>query len=136
MVRKVLGAALLGVALLAAGTAQAQSWGDPGHRWNGWGGHDGYRGGYGGNGYRGFGGGQVCSGQRGQALQGKLRHEWNEGELDPRTAQRIERELYKLQYKAREECAERDWGAVQGIAQRYDRIESWMEREAHGRNGW
>lgn len=127
--KKVLVSVAAAATLLASGAAQAQSWGYPQSNW----GQPAWRGGYDRGWNRGYDGRaqQVCNGQRGNQLQSQLRHEWNEGEIDPRTAQRIDNDLYKLQRKSYEECSERDWNAVRKIAQKYDEIAWRIDREAH-----
>ena len=92
---------------------------------------------YGYNGY-GMGGGvqAICSGQRGRALEGKLRHELREGEIDPYAAGRIHQAIDRLENQQRRECAEGDWRSIARIGSRYDRIGQWIETSAHGYQGW
>lgn len=80
----------------------------------------------------------VCSGERARALEGRLRHEQNEGEIDPATADRMHDAIDRLEDRSRDECEEGDRRAIWGISQRFDRIQSWMENEAHGswHRGW
>lgn len=75
----------------------------------------------------------VCSGRRADQLERRLGHEEREGEIDGYTAGRIHDQIDRLEDKQRHECREGDWGAVRGIAARYDRIDQWIDREAHGR---
>lgn len=76
----------------------------------------------------------VCSGERAHRLEGRLRHEQNEGEIDPDTAERMHDAIDRLEDRSRNECEEGDRRAIYGISQRFDRIQGWMEHEAHG--GW
>lgn len=125
-------AAALTIGGAAAGTAQAQVWG-------------GYGGGYG-NGYGGgYGGGYwqgrrmadlICSGQRAHGLEARLRHEVDEGDIDPRRADRIHDAIDDLEARQRNECGEGDWRSVGRIAMRYDRIEGWINNEARQGGGW
>lgn len=78
----------------------------------------------------------ICSGQRGYALEGRLRHEQQEGEIDPYTADRIHQAIDRLEYKQRHECAEGDWRSIARIGSRYDRIAQWIETSAHGYRRW
>jgi len=132
--RQMLQIALAGVALVVSGSANAQGWGLS----------------YGNSGYgyeRGYGGGYydrdddgdrnanyICSGQRAQQLEQRLRHEREEGEIDGDTARRIHANIDRLEDKQRHECDEGDDRAIAGISDRYDRIEQWIGSEAHG--GW
>jgi hypothetical protein len=126
---KVLAAALaLGSAVAISGTASAHDW-----RWNGWGYAQPYGGGWYGD--RGdFGG--TCSGQRGFGLERQLRWKTSRGLIDYRTAQRIQREIDRLQWKEQHECAEGDWRAVGRINRDYDRIDRWIDEEAGRRWSW
>lgn len=96
--------------------------------------------GYNGYGYRGYGmdgGAQaVCSGQRGYALERRLRHEESEGEVDPYAAARIHQAIDRLEDQQRHECAEGDWRSIARIGSRYDRIGQWIDTAAHGYQGW
>lgn len=93
--------------------------------------------GYGYGGYRMDGRVQaVCSGQRAYSLEGRLRHEEREGEIDPYAAARIHQAIDRLEDKQRHECAERDWRAIASISSRYDRIGQWIETLAHGYQPW
>jgi hypothetical protein len=78
----------------------------------------------------------ICSGQRGYALESRLRHEQREGEMDPYTAARIHQAIDRLENQQRHECAEGDWRSIGRIGSRYDRIEQWIETAAHGYRGW
>lgn len=78
----------------------------------------------------------VCSGQRAHALEGRLRHEEREGEIDPYAAARIHQAIDRLEGQQRQECAERDWRSIAGISSRYDRIEQWIETSAHRYQPW
>lgn len=116
------------LALGAAAPAQAHGWGvSVGIGGPGWGGYA----------RPGWGDGRfatVCSGERGWRLQQRLAHEVNEGEIDPREADRIAERISRLQYKARHECAERDGREIWDVAADYDRLQERIERAAHG--GW
>lgn len=96
--------------------------------------------GYNGYGYGGYGmdGGvqAVCSGQRGYALENRLRHELSEGEIDPYAAGRIHQAIDRLEDQQRHECAEGDWRSIARIGSRYDRIGQWIETSAHGYRPW
>lgn len=112
-------------ALASAGAAQAQGWG-------------GWRDGQSGYGYN--GGGEwamrsVCSGERARHMEGRLRHETGDGDIDPRTADRIHDAIDRLEDRSRNECAEGDRRSIWEISQRFDRIQSWIENAAHDR-GW
>ena len=74
----------------------------------------------------------ICSGQRSHMLEDRLRHEVDEGEIDPDKAERMHAAIDRQEDGQRRECAEGDWRAVRDIARRYDRINQWMDREAHG----
>lgn len=135
--RKMVSAVLLGASLLVAGAANAQSYGGYG----GYGSYNGYGRGY--NGYergddwrqRDFGGGgvfrAVCSGARAQGLEARLRHEVAEGEINRYAAFRIHNVIDRLEDRQRQECAEGDRRSILEIAQRYDGIGQWIDREAH-----
>ena len=130
---KMLRIALAGVALVAGGAANAQGWGQS------------YGPTYGD--MRGYGGGYddrdddgdrdasyICSGERAERLEQRLRHERDEGEIDRDTARRIHATIDRLEDRQRHECDEGDMRAIAGISDRYDRIEQWIGSEAHG--GW
>lgn len=130
---KVLAAALaLGSAATITGTASAHDWR------GGWNGGWGYSQSWGGGGWRGdrgdFGG--ACSGQRGYGLERQLRWKTSRGLIDYRTAQRIQRDIDRLQWKEQHECAEGDWRAVGRIQRDYDRIDHWIDEAAGWRRGW
>jgi len=76
----------------------------------------------------------VCSGQRGHMMEDRLRHEVEEGEIDLDFADRMHTAIDKLEDKARHECDEGDRRGIWGISQRFDRIQQWIENEAHGEN--
>ena len=124
--RKTLALIAAAGALGSASLAHAQSFGV----WVGSGSQYGY-------GWRGDGDGTlraVCSGERARGLEGRLRHEEREGEIDPDRVDRIHDAIDRLEDRSRDECREGDRRAIWSIAQRYDRIDSWIQREAHG--GW
>jgi len=124
---KIVALMLAAGAVSGASGAQAQSWGV----WAGTQPAYGYDG-------RDYGGGplrSVCSGERARGLESKLRHEEREGEIDPRTADRIHDAIDQLEDRSRNECDEGDRRSIWNIAQRFDRIQGWMENAAHG-NGW
>ena len=128
---KVLATALaLGSAVVMSGSASAHD-----GRWNGNGwGYDQHWGGggwQGGNG--GFGG--ACSGQRAFGLERELRFKTSRGLIDFRTARRIQRDIYRLQWREQHECAEGDWRAVGRINRDYVRIDRWIDREARRNRG-
>lgn len=77
----------------------------------------------------------VCSGQRARQLEGRLRHEVDEGDIDPDTAGRMHDAIDGLEQRQRQECYEGDWPSVSRIADRFDRIEGWMNAEAR-RSHW
>ena len=77
----------------------------------------------------------VCSGQRAHQLEGRLRHEVEEGDIDPGTSERMHFAIDDLERRQQHECYENDWRSVWRIADRYDRIEGWMNNEA-GRSHW
>jgi hypothetical protein len=74
----------------------------------------------------------VCSAERGYRLQERLRHEVNEGKIDPRDAERLADRIAGLSAKARHECSESDGRAVGDIAGRYDGIQQWIDRSTQG----
>lgn len=76
----------------------------------------------------------VCSGERAEQLENRLRHEVDEDEIDDDDADRIHNAIDRLEVKQRHECDEGDRRAIRDIAYRYDRIGQWIEREAH--QGW
>ncbi len=96
--------------------------------------------GYNGYGYSGYGmesrAQGICSGQRGYALEGRLRREEREGEIDPYTAGRIHQAIDRLEDQQRHECAEGDWRSMARISSRYDRIGQWIDSTAHGYQPW
>lgn len=123
--------AAMGAVLAISGTAQAQGWGAPG--------------GYGrpvqvdwqdrerdqDRGRADW----ICSGQRARQLEGRLRHEVGEGDIDPDTAGRMHEAIDGLEQRQRQECDEGDWRSISRIADRFDRIEGWMNAEAR-RSHW
>lgn len=118
--------AAAGTTLAVATPANAQYYPQP-HRYNG----------YGYGGYAPNGGFQaVCSGQRGYALENRLRHELSEGEIDPYVAGRIHQAIDRVEDQQRHECAEGDWRSIARIGGRYDRIGQWLETAAHGYQPW
>ncbi|KPF54766.1 hypothetical protein IP65_08815 [Novosphingobium sp. AAP1] len=131
-------AAALTIGGTAAQTAQAQAWGGYNQGYGG----QGYGGGYGRGYYGGDGdrqGGRmafICSGQRAHGLEARLRHEVDEGDIDPRQAGRIHDAIDDLEGRQRNECGEGDWRSVNRIAMRYDRIEGWINASAHQGGGW
>lgn len=81
----------------------------------------------------------VCSGRRAGMLEQRLRHEVDEGDLDPDTAGSIHDAIDRLEDHQRHECVEGDWRSVGRIAERYNGIEGWINGEArrsHWRAGW
>lgn len=73
----------------------------------------------------------ICSGQRAHILEGRLRHEVAEDEIDDDDANRIHNAIDRLEDRQRHECAEGDSRAIGDIAMRYDRIADWIDSEAH-----
>jgi len=120
-------AILLAAGILVSQAANAQSR-------DGYGGYGQRYGGYDRPGYWNNGANGVCSGQRAHSLEAKLRHEYSENEIDGRTAERINRQIDKLERKQNHECREGDWNSVRNISFKYDQIEQWIDRLAHG--GW
>lgn len=81
----------------------------------------------------------VCSDQRASMLEQRLRHEMDEGDIDPDTADRIHGAIDQLEDRSQHECEEGDWHSVSRIAERYNGIEGWINGEArrsHWRGGW
>ncbi|MEO0030321.1 MAG: hypothetical protein RIS94_79 [Pseudomonadota bacterium] len=123
---------VLAASLLAGGAAQAQAWRNDG----------GYGGGYGGYGnswearrdYQNRVMDNVCSGQRGFALEQRLRREVSEGDLDPRTAERIHARIDRIQDRERHECREGDYRETRDVAEQYRQIGYWIDRETN--DGW
>ncbi|MGZ2876751.1 hypothetical protein AAEQ99_28875, partial [Pseudomonas aeruginosa] len=74
----------------------------------------------------------VCSGARAHWLEERLRHEVDEQEIGRFDAVRIHRAIDALEDRQRHECAEGDRRSVYDIAQRYNGIGQWIDREAHG----
>ena len=98
-------------------------------------GYNGYGYGYGGYGMNGRVQ-AICSGQRGIALENRLRHEEREGEIDPYQAGRIHQAIDRLEDQQRHECAEGDWRSIARIGSRYDQIGQWIDTAAHGYRPW
>lgn len=131
MTKVLAGVLALGSAATISGTANAHDWRGDGWGNSGWG----YNQTWGGGGWRGdFGG--TCSGQRGYGLERQLRWKTSRGLIDYRTAQRIQRDIDRLQWKEQHECAEGDWRAVGRINRDYDRIDRWIDEAAGRRWGW
>lgn len=119
----------MGAGFATAAPAQAQGWyGDDGGYHGGWY-QDGPRQGYG-NDWRVR---AVCSGARANRLEDRLRRKVREGDIDRWQADRINDQIDRLENRQRRECAERDWRSIQGIADRYDRIDRWIASEARSR---
>jgi len=118
--RKLMSLIVAGTMLASGAAAQAQGW-DRGYD------RDGDRGNAG-------PARAVCSGARAQQLEGRLNHEQQEGELDPRSAWQMHRAIDQLEAKARHECSEGDQRDIWQIAARYNGIEQQLEYRAHG--GW
>jgi hypothetical protein len=125
--------AILGIALVASATAlaapaaQAQSFGvyiGSGPSW-GWR-QPAYRPAYD------WRSQQVCSGNRARQLEARLDHEYREREIDPYQADRVHEAIDGLERRQNQECREGDWRAIQDIAGRYDGIQRWIDRSAHG----
>jgi hypothetical protein len=124
MRKLILCVAAAGTTLVVATPAGAQYYPQP-YRYNGYG-------------WYGMDGGvqAVCSGQRGYALENRLRHELSEREIDPYAAGRIHQAIDRLEDQQRHECAEGDWRSIARIGSRYDRIGQWIETSAHGYRPW
>ena len=122
--RKIVSIVVLGASALAASAANAQSFGvyvgnDRGYaRYHDWDDSGVVR--------------SVCSGARAHGLEAKLRHEIDEGEIDRDDAYRIHNVIDRLEDRQRQECAEGDRRSIYEIAQRYNGIGQWIDREAHG----
>jgi hypothetical protein len=82
----------------------------------------------------------VCSGQRAHALEARLAQEVNQGDIDPRRADRIHDAIDRLEDQQRYQCGSGDWRAVNALTSRFDHIEGWINAEArqngYGRRGW
>ncbi|MGJ3647875.1 histidine kinase [Sphingomonas sp. GlSt437] len=123
--RKLVSIVALAASGLIAGSANAQSFGiyignDGGYNWQY---HD-----YDDDGVV----RSVCSGARAHALEARLRHEVDENEIDDDDAARIHNVIDRLEGRQRHECAEGDRRSIYEIAQRYNGIGQWIDREAHG----
>ena len=75
---------------------------------------------------------QVCSGDRARQLEARLDHEYREREIDPYQADRMHEAIDGVARRQAQECREGDLGSIHEIAGRYDRIQGWIERSAHG----
>lgn len=75
---------------------------------------------------------QVCSGNRARQLEARLDHEYREREIDPYQGDRIHNAIEDLERRQAHECREGDLRAIHDIAGRYDRIQGWIDRSAHG----
>ncbi|WP_298192257.1 histidine kinase [Novosphingobium sp.] len=131
-ISKVLTTALaLGSALAIGGAASAQDWRGPGYGY-------GYGSGYGGYQRDPREQGQIdrylvdstCSGQRAYLLENRLRREVGSGQIDRRTASRIQRSIDDLQDHERHECRERDFASARDIGKSYIQIRAWIDRES------
>jgi hypothetical protein len=63
-------------------------------------------------------------------LELRLRHEADEGDIDPGTADRIRTANARLEDRHQHECEAGDWPSVYRIASRYNAIERWLETPA------
>ncbi|MGJ3649009.1 histidine kinase [Sphingomonas sp. GlSt437] len=124
--RKMTSMLLLAASGLIATSASAQSWGYGQYQYQNYRDADDY-----GGAFR-----AVCSGQRAHALEARLQHEVSEGEINRNDAYRIHSAIDRLEDQQRHECAEGDRRSVYQIAQRYNGIGQWIDREAHGSYGW
>jgi hypothetical protein len=127
--RKLGTAILLAAGALLSTAANAQSWGVYIGNTPDYYGHDGY-------GRQGVWDDDVnatCSGQRARALEWRLRHEYEENEISGWDADRINRQIDRLERKQDHECQEGDWGAVRNISYQYRQIDQWIDQMAHGR---
>lgn len=124
--RKFVSAALLGAGLLVSAPATPQDWspyGGDNHD------HD----------YRGDDDEDelaqtICSGDRAQELEERLRHQEDEEEMDGREVDRIHRAIDRLEDRQHRECATGDLRAIDEIAFRYDRIARWIDGGAQARS--
>ncbi len=140
---KVLTTALaLGSAVTISGAASAQDWHGPGYG----GGHE--------SGYD-WGGGPdgswrdrqpvdrrlaytTCTGKRGYWMESRLQAARERGQIDWRTARRIQKSIDRLQWREQHECSEGDYRAATRIGLEYDRIGAWIARESasYGNGNW
>ena len=136
--KSLVAALALSSALAGAGTANAQAW--QGQRYG-----NGYGNGYGyDNTYRDpreqasinhYLVDSTCSGQRGLAMENRLRMEVNQRQIDGRTAQRIQTAIDDLQNQERRECSEHDFQSARDIGKDYIRIRAWIDQETGGYRG-
>lgn len=75
----------------------------------------------------------MCSGARADRLEDRLRRKVRQGEIGRWQARRINDQIDRLEDRQRRECADRDWGAIQSIAERYDRLDRWIDRKSRDR---
>lgn len=136
MIKTMTAALALGGALVSTGAANAQSWGRPASGYGN--GHAGYGNGFGGNGYRDPREqaainrelvNSTCSGQRGQLMENRLRYEVNRGQIDVRTAGRIQTAIDRLQFQERRECREGDFQSARNIGKDYIQLRVWIDQE-------
>jgi hypothetical protein len=118
--------------ILAAQPVLAQSWG--GDRDDGYGG---YNSGNSYNSYNSYGNGDwrtnaICSGERARNLEQKLNREEQEGEIDSDDASSVHSQIDQLEDRQRNDCENGDWRDVRVIANQYDRLDRWIDNEAHG----
>lgn len=78
----------------------------------------------------------ICSGARAHQLEGRLRHEVRDGDIDGYQARRIHQIIDRTEDDQSYACSRGGWGDVRDIAGRYDRIEGWIANAASRGNGY
>lgn len=107
----------LGAALVASAPAYADPWDHRGP----------------GPGFHGRDIGAVCSNGRARELEGRLRHAVDEHRIDFRAARRIHGSIERLQRRSDRACFRHDDREIHRIADQYDGISVWIDREASHR---
>jgi hypothetical protein len=77
----------------------------------------------------------TCSGQRGAALENRLRSEVQYGRLNPGIARQMHDSIDQLQSRERRECSENDYRSARDIGKEYIRIRAWIDQETGGYRG-
>ncbi|WP_068072099.1 hypothetical protein [Novosphingobium lentum] len=141
MNKTMLAIASLATALTAAAPASAQQWGVQVR--SGWGnpGYQGYagnyRGGYDRGGYDNDDARDICSGQRAHALEARIGHELDEGDIDRGTARYLHQMVDRTEDQQRYACRSGDRWRLREIDRRYDEIGHRIgHEEREGRRGW
>ena len=117
-------ALVLGSAISLAGCANAHDWRGPAVGYGGgWNGPDGYAE------RSDYLVGSTCSGQRGDALEYRLRVGVERGRIDRGAAWRLQNAIDRLQYREEHECREGDYRAARDIGREYNRISALIGRE-------